>query len=179
MNRMKIHFLAYQNNELRIKEINMNHWRCNMKKPVMIIWILVMIMSFSGILFGDNDKVEVERVITNAYFNGAFNDLDTESMKKGFHPDFAIFSAKGKEMSRYPIAIWIERTEKRKNDPGFDPAQVARDCRITSLDVTGGCATAKVEIFKKRKLVYTDYLSLLKFDDGWKIVAKVYHSHKH
>ena len=27
------------------------------------------------------------------------------------------------------------------------------------------------------KHVYTDYLSLLKFDSGWRIVAKVYHSH--
>jgi predicted dehydrogenase len=28
------------------------------------------------------------------------------------------------------------------------------------------------------KLVYTDYLSLLKFSSGWKIAAKVYHEHK-
>ncbi|TDI93056.1 MAG: hypothetical protein E2O76_17870 [Caldithrix sp.] len=26
-------------------------------------------------------------------------------------------------------------------------------------------------------MVCTDYLSLLKFDSGWKIVAKVYHKH--
>ncbi len=30
---------------------------------------------------------------------------------------------------------------------------------------------------KDGRLVYTDYLSLLKFDSGWRIVAKVYHSH--
>lgn len=149
-----------------------------MKKPVIIIWSFVLILSIYGSVVGGDDKTAVEQVIKSAYFNGAFNDLDTESMKKGFHPDFAIFSAKGKKLGKYPIGIWIERTEKRKSDPGFDPAQVARDCRITNLDVTGGCATAKVEIHKKGKLVYTDYLSLLKFEDGWKIVAKVYHSHK-
>ena len=150
-----------------------------MKKTFIIIWSLVLTLLIFSNLFGGDDKAAVEQVIKSAYFNGAFNDLDTESMKKGFHPDFAIFSAKGKKLGKYPIAVWIERTEKRKSDPGFDPAQVARDCKITSLDVTGGCATAKVEIHKNGKLVYTDYLSLLKFDDGWKIVAKVYHSHKH
>ncbi|MEM7355177.1 MAG: nuclear transport factor 2 family protein [Acidobacteriota bacterium] len=36
----------------------------------------------------------------------------------------------------------------------------------------------KIELSKDGKLVYTDYLSLLKFDSGWRIVAKVYHSHK-
>ncbi len=35
----------------------------------------------------------------------------------------------------------------------------------------------KIELSKDGKLVYTDYLSLLKFDSGWRIVAKVYHRH--
>ncbi|MCP5105819.1 MAG: nuclear transport factor 2 family protein, partial [bacterium] len=34
--------------------------------------------------------------------------------------------------------------------------------------------------FKDEKYVYTDYMSLYKFKDGWKIVNKTYHSnHKH
>jgi hypothetical protein len=40
-----------------------------------------------------------------------------------------------------------------------------------------GRAAAKIEISKNGKMVYTDYLSLLKFEDGWRIVAKVYHAH--
>lgn len=149
-----------------------------MKQLFVIILSLVLLLSFSSKLIGGEECDAVKKVINNAYFNGAFNDLDTESMKRGFHPDFAIFSAKGNELGKYPIAIWIKRTEKRKKEPGFDPAQVARDCKIVKLDVTGGCASAKVEIRKEGKLIYTDYLSLLKFDDGWKIVAKVYHAHK-
>ena len=150
-----------------------------MKKPGIVLWSLVLTLSIFGIVFGGDDRTEVEQIIKSAYFNGAFNDLDTESMEKGFHPDFAIFSAKGKQINKYPIATWIEGIQKRKSDPNFDPTQVKRDCRIVNLDVTGGCAAAKVEIFKQGKHVYTDYLSLLKFDDGWKIVAKVYHNHGH
>ena len=34
------------------------------------------------------------------------------------------------------------------------------------------------ELSRGGKLVYTDYLSLLKHTNGWKISAKVYHQHK-
>ena len=63
-------------------------------------------------------------------------------------------------------------------NPEFDPAKNRWDHKIVTLDVTGGAASAKVELYKDGKLVYTDYLSLLEFEDGWRIAAKVYHSHK-
>lgn len=148
-----------------------------MKKTNMIFCgLLVLMLLATGILNADS-KTDVEKVIKASYFNGAFNDLDTVSMRKGFHPDFAIFSAKGNNISRYPIDAWIKSTENRKQDPNFDKAQSKMDCQIASLDVTEGCAAAKIEISKNGKMVYTDYLSLLKFEDGWKIVAKVYHAH--
>lgn len=148
-----------------------------MKKVSMIVFGLMFLAMFSTTILDADSKTEVEKVIRTCYFNGALNDLDTVSMRKGFHPDFAIFSANGNEISRYPIDEWIKSTEKMKQDPKFDKSRVKMDCKIVSLDVTEGCAAAKIEISKNGKLVFTDYLSLLKFDDGWKIVAKVYHAH--
>ena len=98
-------------------------------------------------------------------------------MKNGFHPDFAIFSAKGEEIKKYPIKTWIEGIEKRKASPDFDSAKQKWEHKFGYIDVTGGSAAAKVQLYKDSKHVYTDYLSLLKFDSGWKIVAKVYHRH--
>jgi hypothetical protein len=47
------------------------------------------------------------------------------------------------------------------------------DLKITDVDITGNAASVKVvEIYEKSK--YTDYLSLLKFGDGWRIVNKIY-----
>lgn len=143
---------------------------------VLVCGILVIGLVSSGLLAADAE-VKIEKVIKSAYFNGAFNDLDTESMRKGFHADFAIFSAKGNDISKYPIAVWIEGIEKGKKSSDFDKSRAKMDCKIASLDITGGAASAKIEISKDGKMVYTDYLSLLKFDDGWKIVAKVYHAH--
>jgi hypothetical protein len=146
------------------------------KKSIQILILLLITGLFFGTLMADN-QADVKSVIEKSYFNGAFNDLDTVTMQKGFHPDFAIFSADGAKLGRYPIDTWIKGTEKWKSSPKFNKEQAKMDCKIVSLDVTGGCASAKVEIAKDGKNIYTDYLSLLKFSDGWKIVAKVYHKH--
>lgn len=121
---------------------------------------------------------EVKELILHSYINGAFNDLDPEAMRAGFHPDFAIFSAKGEDIGRYPIKDWADGVEKRKNSADFDPANNKWEHKFVSVDVTGGSAAAKIELSRNGKHVYTDYLSLLKFDSGWKIVAKVYHQHE-
>jgi hypothetical protein len=127
---------------------------------------------------GGPDADAVRAVIETSYFHGAFNELNPEAMLAGFHPDFAIFSAKGDVMAKYPIATWAESVAKRKAAPGFDPAKNVWEGKIVSLDITGNAASAKIELSRDGKLVFTDYLSLLKFDSGWKIAAKVYQQHK-
>ena len=123
------------------------------------------------------EEKAVKELILKSYVHGAFNELNPEAMRNGFHPDFAIFSASGEEIKKYPIAKWASGTEKRKSDPEFDPAKNKWTHNFASVDVTGGSAAVKIELSHQGKHVYTDYLSLLKFDSGWKIVAKVYHKH--
>lgn len=120
------------------------------------------------------DESAVRALVAEAYFDGAYNALDTRAMRAGFHPDFAIFGAEGEAMERFSIEAWITAIETRKAKPDFKPASATRDCRLLLVDVTGGSAAVKAEIYKDGKLQFTDYLSLLKFASGWKIVAKVY-----
>jgi len=124
------------------------------------------------------DADAIKAVIETSYFHGAFNELNPEAMRAGFHPDFAIFSADGEKMAKYPIAAWAESVAKRKTAPDFDAAKNVWDCKIVSLDVTGNAAAAKIELRRNGTLVFTDYLSLLKFSNGWKIAAKVYQDHR-
>ena len=149
-----------------------------MRNRTSVIIATVVVFLISSVPASADDKADIETTIKASYFNGAFNDLDTQAMRQGFHPEFAIFSADGNELKRYPIDTWIKGIEKRKQDPKFDSAKAKMDCKIVSLDVTGGAAAAKIEISKDGKLVYTDYLSLLKFADGLKIAAKVYQAHQ-
>ena len=149
-----------------------------MRNRTSVIIVTVIVFLVSSVPARADDKTDIETIIKASYFNGAFNDLDTQAMRQGFHPEFAIFSADGEDLSRYPIDAWIKGIEKRKQDPKYDSSKAKMDCKIVSLDVTGGAAAAKIEISKDGRLVYTDYLSLLKFADGWKITAKVYQAHQ-
>ena len=126
----------------------------------------------------DDEIAEITNVIQKSYFNGASNDMDTESMREGFHPDSVYFTPKGTELKKRSIAGWIAEIEKWKASPEFDKEKAKADCRIVSIDVTGVCASAKTEEWQNGKLIYTDYLSLLKFENGWKIVVKLYHKHE-
>ncbi|MES2299743.1 MAG: nuclear transport factor 2 family protein [Pseudomonadota bacterium] len=119
----------------------------------------------------------IATVITQSYFQGAFNALDTAAMARGFHPDFAILGAEGEHMDRYALGTWLAAIEARKAQPGFDSASVRRDCKIISIDATANVGAAKVEIYKDGALLYTDYLSLIRFGAQWKIASKVYAEH--
>ena len=124
-----------------------------------------------------DEEAAIRELILTSYVHGAFNELNPGALERGFHEDFAIFSADGEAIKKYPIAQWVERTTERKANPEFDPADNAWGHRFAAVDVTGGSASVKLELLREGKLVYTDYLSLLKFDSGWRIVAKVYHRH--
>ena len=138
-----------------------------------IFWLMLTLLP----AIAAEPEAEIEELIEKAYIHGAFNEQNTADMAAGFHPDFAIFSAGGEELRRYPIATWIEGIEKGKQSANHDPDKARITHRISNIQVTGGAATAKIEIFKQDKQIYTDYLSFLRFDSGWKIVAKVYHKH--
>jgi hypothetical protein len=146
------------------------------KKLTLTALAMVLLATWSLTAYAD-DTDDVKALVEASYVHGAFNELNPEAMAKGFHPDFAIYSPKGEEIGKYPIADWVQGTAKRKDSADFDAAKNKWDHRFVSVDVTGKAAAVKIELSKDGKLVYTDYLSLLKFDSGWRIVAKVYHGH--
>ena len=123
------------------------------------------------------DRAEIQSVVEQSYLNGAFNRLDTKAMEKGFHPVFKIHGVREGALSQYPIADWIASIEKRKAAPDFDAKDQTWEYKFAMVDVTGVAGIAKIELFRKGEHVYTDYLSLLKLSDGWKITDKVYHRH--
>jgi len=154
-----------------------------MKKTQILSLAAIVLFSISvAFNFKSNEDAvateEVKALIMKSYVNGAFNALDAEAMKKGFHEDFAIYSPKGEAISKYPIKVWADGVAKRKAD-NYKPNDPKNKWghNFASVDVTGNAAQVKLELHNQGKHVYTDYLSLLKFESGWRIVAKVYHQH--
>jgi Putative lumazine-binding len=153
-----------------------------MKKNYVLVMFIAFVCSiplFAFYQFEKNKEVEsIKTLIKKSYFNGAFNALDTKAMAEGFHSDFLLYTAKGEELQKLPIKEWIASIEANKAKPDFDAKTRKYEGKIVQVDVTDIAATAKIELSKDGKLIFTDYLSLYKFDSGWKIVGKIYFRHQ-
>jgi hypothetical protein len=152
------------------------------KRPGILMALSALLFAGAAMAFFESEadvaRTEIQAVIESSYINGAFNDLDTKSMRAGFHPVFEIHGvAEDGTLSQYPIDEWITAIEKRKASPDFDPKDQKWEHRIALIDVTGPAAIAKIELFRNSRHVFTDYLSLLKLKNGWTITDKVYFQH--
>jgi len=121
-----------------------------------------------------SDESAIKQLVQEAYVDGLLNLGDLEKTRSGFHPDFVLLGLRNGQLTRFPIADWIASAEKQKS-AGQKPSSTT--IQNISVDITGTAAAVKIELSRAGKLIYTDYLSLYKFDDGWKIVGKIYFSH--
>jgi hypothetical protein len=135
-----------------------------MRCLILVLFILAVQLTAYSQSTSDDTAV---RETVNHYLHGLkFNDV--ESLKKAFYPDAKLFFIKrDKSLGQLTQEDWYK---------GFASSagqEEKGDLQITAVDITGNAASVKVvEIYDKSK--YTDYLSLLKFADGWKIVNKIY-----
>jgi hypothetical protein len=116
----------------------------------------------------------IKVLVQSAYVDGLQNLGDLEKTRAGFHPDFVLLGLRDGKLTRLPIAEWIASAEKRKADGAKPPLTV---CKFLLVDVTGSAASVKLELSQNDTRIFTDYLSLYKFPDGWKIVGKIYYRH--
>ncbi len=152
-----------------------------MKKLYILLGAAALLVGFTTIYLteknSDFEIKEVEALVLKSYVKGAFNDMNYEDMAAGFHEDFAIFRAEGENLVRYEIADWVENTKKKKESADWKLEDNIWEHKFPVIDITETSAVVKVELYRNDKHIFTDYLSLLKFDSGWKIVGKVYTRH--
>ena len=142
-----------------------------------ILVTLVMAAGFISTSHAGDEEAAVRETIVDAYVKGIHINRDIPAIKKGFHPSFTMFIKSGADVKILSIDKWCESIENsKKKDPDGPGYKVTHD--IPMVDVTGDAAVAKVLIYRDDKLIYSDYMSLYRFEDGWKIVGKIYYSHK-
>ncbi len=128
----------------------------------------------------EQEKERIKQVIQTAYVDGLQNYLSSISeIEAGFHPGFNLLGVnKANMLTKFPIYSWIKSTKKKKEQhPDGRPKEERITCKYNSIDVTGNAAMAKIELHQKDKKLFTDYLQLYKFEEGWRIVSKIYHRH--
>ncbi|MBS0219502.1 MAG: nuclear transport factor 2 family protein [Proteobacteria bacterium] len=119
----------------------------------------------------NTDVVEIEKVL-QVYFDGLYEG-DTRKLGQAFHPVSHLYSvgSDGKAVD-LPRADWFKSVESRPS--GKAKGSERRD-RIVSIDFSGpGTAFAKVECQLPPRY-FTDYLTLLKSDGRWQVIAKAFH----
>lgn len=104
------------------------------------------------------------------YFDGLYAG-DAEQLARVFHAQASLFIAVDDALVALPVPEWLTRVAGRAS-PQSQGAQ--RDDRILMIDRSGPVnALVKVScLFAPH--AYTDYLSFIRFDGRWQIVAKSY-----
>ena len=113
------------------------------------------------------DEAAIRQTV-QLYFDGG------EKLNQAFHGDARMLYVKEGKLQLVPIADFIAKSiaysAKPKDATRAEPVK-----RISSIDVAGNAAVAKLEITKPGWVV-TDYMSLLKVDGSWVIVNKTFDS---
>ena len=140
----------------------------------MRVFLVVLYLLSSPILFAQaaNDDDAIRGLLVEAYVEGIFINRDREAVMKGFHPDFVLHVYDDSNLITASLELWIGRLQLdgTRNTESIDYT-------FDLIDITGNSAIAKMQIFENSQHLYTDYFGLYKFEDGWKIVNKIFYEH--
>lgn len=144
-----------------------------MKKITILILAVCM---GSGLFAQEAEKEAIKKLVLSAYVDGLQNKGDLDATREGFFPGFNLLILKGNMVDKLPIYNWIQFAEmKKQKDPEPYSAEQLTTCEFEFIDISGSAAVAKIHLSKGGKKIFTDYLSLYKFEEGWKIVGKIYY----
>jgi len=141
---------------------------------------LIMTMACCSV-FAQNEKAEdealIKQVIQSAYVDGLCNNADEEAVQNGFHPGFELcYAGRGNAMWKLPIYNWIGIAKEGKaTKHKYSFQDEFTTVKFLYVDVEGNIAVSKFEFYEGETLKYIDFLSLIRFEDGWKIVSKISH----
>jgi|GEM_PF-3254123 len=103
----------------------------------------------------------------------AWQTNSIEKMKLVLHPKARLFFgvSRADVVAQTPAQLYANFKSNARQKGGI-PAMAKGSWKIENIGVTGGVAAMKLEIDYSTMKV-THQFSLMKFDDGWKIVSRV------
>lgn len=147
-----------------------------MKRWSLCLTVFALAVAAASAFAEDAETAAIRQVIEEAYVGGIHNDRDPAKIRAGFHESFVMFSQSGDGVTQLTRDAWIERIEAAVAKGGQEP-RPKTTATITVLDLAGSAAVTKVELFREGTQVFTDYISLYRFESGWKLVGKIFHRH--
>ncbi|MFB0533535.1 MAG: nuclear transport factor 2 family protein [Anaerolineae bacterium] len=121
----------------------------------------------------DVDREAIKQVIEKAYIRGIHGNQDEETVKGGFHQDFAMLVLQDSTLKKVTVAEWLARIETMKaQNPDLWEAETRYTFEL--VDIAGYAAVAKLDVYKGATHFSTDYMLLYRFEEGWRIVSKIF-----
>jgi hypothetical protein len=136
--------------------------------------VLVSLAAVGAFARKNDDKQAVTKVVEEAYVQGVHANPSGEAMRKGFHQDFIMFVFDKGKINKVTRDEWISRIEAGKAQSSNSSKPEVK-AEFPLVEITGNAAVVKVELHRNGKHIFSDYLSLYKFDDGWKIIGKIFY----
>ena len=160
------------------------------KMNLLVVAVFLLVMPTLAVAQENKSTDEAAIRHTVRYYIDGFQNNDAESMRKAFHPKARVFfqsnqGCPGKtelnEITGEQLFANVKRFGHRPEPKPFIP-------KILSVDITGDTAVVKAEWYLADSwwgcgklsllspppgVTTTDYLSLVRFAAGWKIVGKV------
>ncbi len=116
--------------------------------------------------------LESIRKVIDLYIDGVRNG-NVETLKKAFHPQSSMFGWLGKDLFITPIQGLYDYIASTPV-----PAKTGEPTVfvITSIQVTGNAATVALAMDTYHAHDFMDYFQLLKVEDRWWIICKLFHA---
>lgn len=151
-----------------------------LSKGTLPFFLLVFLIIGYDLKGQTNDSLAIANIIQSAYVEGLQNEGDSVKIDAGFHSQFQMIRrAENDNLLLYPITEWRKKAIEAKEN-GYLPRPKSKEVSIefVFIDISGDAAVAKVKYFEGKAHTYTDYITLYKFGEDWKIVSKAFTTEK-
>ncbi|HKV33391.1 MAG TPA: nuclear transport factor 2 family protein [Pyrinomonadaceae bacterium] len=117
----------------------------------------------------ESAEAAAARVLLENYIQGHATG-NPDFIRKAFHTEAKVMAFRDGKLTNLTSEEFATRFNGK---PAADEAQRKR--RIENVEITGNAGVAKI-VLEYPTVTFTDYMSLLKVGDEWKIVNKVFYA---
>lgn len=118
------------------------------------------------------DARAVRAVVTRGYVEGMHKNMGRDRIREGFHPSFVMQVLTADGVTSTTLDQWVARLPPEGQAP---TAEITHE--IPTVTLAGDAAVAQVELYRDGTHVFTDFINLYRFPEGWRMVAKTFHRH--
>ena len=124
--------------------------------------------------FKDANIEEISNLLRD-YFDGLYEG-DIQKFSNVFHSSSHLYFSDGESVTDWPRSEYFEMISKR---PSPSSQGLVRHDKILSINISGPATAFAIVQCAIPPRYFTDYLTLLKSDEGWQIISKTFHTDTH